>query len=350
MEDIEKIQEEIEKQIEEETGIKREPKSETEMPPPAKENAAPEPPKEEVTPPVEKPKENEAPPAVEKEFWEKDLEEPPPVAEDWKTKFEGTNTEYTAFKTKVESNKVTKKLLELIDSPNFDLPAFLETQIAKKIDFTKVPVDALYKASLEADTVANYTPEEIEDLWKEKAEELKANPVKEKALKSELVRQFQSQQPEQSDEEPELIKLWKSQKEEQDTARQKSITEHKQVLEGISKYTETLVGQKMGGVEITKEDVDAVNQMTNIDYYKDANGKVSETRIAIDRLKARMWDKSQKYYKSDAVIEAKKAITRPSTSTGGGDVGDTDQRPPNEKILDEVAQGMGLKSHKDLIL
>jgi len=332
----------MDQQIEEVTGIKSDPLKTPETTPAAEVNAQPAVTEQTQKTTPEEPKVNEAD-TEEKEFWEKEDLGAKPVEEDWKSKFEGTHSEYMALKNKIESNKVTKALLEVMDSPNFDFSAFLETQTAKKLDFTKVPIDALYKASLESDTVANYTPEEIEALWEEKQAELKDSPLKEKQLKSELVKQFQSQQPQESTDEPELIKLWKTQKEEQKAEATKRATEHKQVMDGISTYTEGLVGQKMGGVEITKEDIEAVKEMTSIDYYKNNEGKIDEKRIAIDRLKARMWDKSQKFYKSDAVREAKKAITRPSTSSGGGEVGNTDPRTEEERILDQAAQEMGLK-------
>lgn len=344
--DIVKIQAEIDKQIEDVTGIKSEVQASPETPPIVADPVIP----EIVTPPAEKPNVDQAQ-VEEKEFWQVpnlgvtgETKE-----EDWKTKYESVNGEYSGLKSKIESDLVLKRLFELKDSPNFDLPAFLESQIAKKLDFTKVPIENLYKASLEGDKIANYTDEEIETLWEEKKEELKGNPTKEKTLKSELVKEFQSQQPEENTEEPELLKTWKTQKEQQEVARQKSIKEHQEVMEGIKNYTQGLIGKKMGGVEITQEDVDMANHRASIDYYKDKEGKINHTLIAVDRMKATMWDKSQTYFKSDAVIEARKQITRPSTDRAGGQVGDTDGRTEEEKLLDKAAQDLGLKDRFDII-
>lgn len=273
----------------------------------------------------------------EKEWWELPAEEKKeePATEDWKAKFE----EATSKLSKIESNKILKTLYDLADSPEFDFEKFIETQVTKRVDYSQLPLENLYKASLEADKIANYTAEEIEEMWEEKKAELTGKSAQEKALKSQLVKQFQESDPGHSEEEPELLKTWKQQKAERDQAQAKANAEFKEVNDGISSFTKGLVGKEIGGVKITEEHAKEINLRMNIDYYR-KDGKINANMIAMDRAKAVLFDAVYKHMKTNAVIEAKKQITRPSNQSGGGDVVDTDGRDENQRIVDEAMKAL----------
>lgn len=294
-------------------------------------------------------------PPIEEDIW-KDIaivkEEPKEI--DYKAELEKTQNEFKSLKDKIEKHKPIKDLTELIDSPDFDLEKFFEVNSKKSIDFTQYPVENLYKQKLANDQIAGYTPEEIDELWEDKKAELAANPKLEKSLKSELVREFQANQPTVSNEEPEIIKTWKQANQERVEQMEKSRADQLEITKGIKDFSSSLVGKKIAGeIEITQADSDAVSDKMTADYYKGKDGKLDTTKITLDRLKAVKFDEMVNYfktqYKKDAVIEARQEITKPSKNeNGGGGVVNVDTRDPATQVIENAMASMGLPT--DLVL
>lgn len=303
--------------------------------------AAPEPTAEVKT---ETPKANEAP-TEEEEWWKKgSAVEKEPEPDDLKAEIE----KYKSQLSKYEQNKFVKQLAELVDAPDFDFEKFLEAQISKRVDYAAQPLENLFKASLEADTVAGYTDEDIESLWEEKKAELEGKPALEKKLKSELVKEFQSKEPQQTEESPE-IKSWKEQKAAVQKQNEVARAEHERVTKGIEQFTKGLVGKTVAGYKVAEEDIAETAKRMDINFYKKPDGKIDEVKLGLDRLKAALFDKVIAHKEATAKKEAVKSITRASTDHAGNSLVDTDGRTQQEKVLDEYAQSRGYKNHKDLI-
>jgi hypothetical protein len=283
-------------------------------------------------------KPNEQPAAtVEKGLWDDIIEAKAPVQEDLNAKMVELETKFSAHTSKLEKNKILKQMYELVDSPGFDFEQFIETQRPKaKVDYNQYALEQLYKADLESDTVAGYTPQEIEELWEVKKAEIEGKTAIEKQLKSELVRKFDSTQV-VSEEEPELIKGWREQKADQERARTENAQAQRDLNDGITNFAKSIVGKTVGGIVITQDHADAISVKMNADTYKGADGKIDPQKLGVDRLKAALFGDMVKYYKENAVIDARKQITNPSLQSGGGGVVDTDTRSESEKILMEAA-------------
>lgn len=336
-ENVNEIQADIDKYISDELGIKTE-DVKPQIPVAEPEPKTPEPTLQNNEPPKVEPEKPE-----EKEWWQQP-EDIKPVETDWKSKWEEDNKKLSKY----EQNKLLKTLSEVADAPDFDFEKFIDSQRTKRIDFTAVPLADLYKASLDEDKIANYTEAEIEQAWDLKKAELEGNTLAEKALRSELINKFQSKQPAENNEDPEIVKNWKIQKAENEERSSKTAKEYKEVNDEITSFTDSLAGKKMGEIEITKDEIERAKSRSNIDYYRTKDGKLDGRAIAIDRMKAVMFDKLFSEGKKAAKIEAIKEISRPSNTPGtGGAITDTDGRDADTRILDEVAQKMGLKDHTE---
>ena len=266
---------------------------------------------------------------------------PTEVVDDWKAKYEEINGKLT----NIESNRFKKAFLELVDSPDFNFDTFLEAQSNRKTDYTKVPLGNLYKDSLKADTVAGYTEEDIEEMWEMKKDSL--SPLEQKTLRSQLVKEMQSKESVVTHDEPQIFKEWKQTKEQYSQEVAKQQKEFTELNSGIETFANSLIGKKIAGVEITKDDIGNINKRMGLDYYKGEDGKLNAQKIALDQTKAIMFDKVVKYLKKEAVIEATKKITRPTTAGTSGQVVDTDGRSENEVLLDNAAKAIGLTSAAD---
>lgn len=265
------------------------------------------------------------------------------IVDDFKAKYEQLNG-------KIESNKLLKQLMDVADAPDFDYEKFIEAQVSKKVDYEKLPLENLYKASLAADTVAGYTEEEIDEMWESKKNELTS--TEQKTLKSELVNKFKSNDTQDSQEEPETIKAWKQSKQQAQEAAVKEQEVWNNLNTEIEGYSKSIVGKKLAGVVITEEDAKELLPSLTLSKFteKDENGnnKLNGKKISDIQLKGIMFDKVVAHLTKNATKEAMQKITRPNSEAGGHSAVDTDGRSANERMLDEYAQSMGLKSHKDL--
>lgn len=267
------------------------------------------------------------------------------IVEDFKAKYE----EVTG---KIVNNKLLKTLFDVVNSPEFDYEKFIESQIIRKVDYASQTLENLYKANLEADKIANYTEDEIEQLWEEKKVDLDGNTAKEKSLKSELVNKFKNNEQRVSQDEPETIKVWKQSQQQKQIEADKEKLKWNTLDKEIKDYSKTLIGKKIGGVVITEEDANGIIPNLTLSQFseKAENGetKLNAKKIGEVTLKGLMFDKVVEYLKKEAIIEATKKVTRPNSQGGGNSAVDTDGRTENEKMLDAYAQSKGLKSHKDL--
>ncbi len=289
------------------------------------------------------------------DIWGEIIQPKEPVETDWKVEAEKAKTEYQALQERINKSKIVKNLLEVESAPDYDLEKFLENIVPKKIDFTKQPLEALYKESLFQDSVEKYSDDEIEQLWEAKKAEIEENPLLAKTLRSALVKELQEKQPQEA-EESELIKEWKESAKAKREAEIAAINEQREVVKGISDFSKSLIGKKIAGeIEITPTHVEGITEKMDANYYRGKDGKLDSQRLAQDRLKAVMFDEVVKYYttknKIEATIEARKEITRPNANeSGGGQVISTDARDNATKIIEETMEAMGLGESKNFVL
>lgn len=311
------------------------------------------PPAQAETPPVVT-TEKEETPVGEVDIWKDVTTTEVKVDKDWQKEFEKAQAEYSSLKEKIEKDAILKNLFELHDAPDFDPEKFIESYSKKKVDFTQFPVENLYKQSLHDDKIADYTPEEIDQMWEKKKEEIEQNPLLGKSLKSQLVREFEAKQPKEMASEPEIFKTWRESKQQQQARLEAARNEQLEIANGIKQFSESLVGKKIAGeIEITKADAEAISDKMDANYYKGKDGKLDTAKLALDRLKAVKFDEMVTYYKTqykkDAVIEARKEIAKPNRNeSGGGQMLNTDTRDNATKVIQDAMTQMGLPT--DLVI
>lgn len=234
------------------------------------------------------------------------------AAEDFKAKYE----EVYGKLSKYEGNKLLKQLADVIEAPGFDEKKFFDAIVPKTIDYTQIPLENLYKNSLAQDDIAGYTDAEIEEKWQEEKTKLEGNSAAQKALKSELVRQLRSTEQTASIDEPEIFKEWKEQRIQAENNHRKNAADMEDLTKGISSSLASFVGKDIGGFKVTDEHIKSANERMNLEYYKLADGKWNKEAIAFDRLAGAIIKDMVKHFGSDAIIEARKQITRPNNTVG----------------------------------
>jgi len=273
---------------------------------------------------------------------------------DWKIEAEKEKQARTELVSKIEKFKAVKDLIDVLDSPDFVPEKFFEAHAPKgKIDYNQFSVENLYKQSLADDQIAGYTAEEIDAKWEKKRLEIEEDPTVSKDLKSRLIREFQAKEPQAQETESEFIKEWKQAKENQRVQFEKIQQEQEQVKNEISQFAKSVIGKKIAGFVITEEHAKALEAKTDPNTYRTKDGKLSGQLLGQDRLKAALFDPLVKYLlsqnKTEAVIEARKEITKPNPNpSGGSPIVNVDDKDEATKIIEQGMGSMGLAT--DLVL